>query len=163
EDQPRVGALDSSRTEHSDIYDFDQPTPTGGVPVVEPAPPAEPAPTTRIRTRVGKDKETPTRSSGPGGGRSGEADTLVRILTGIGLLYGAVLTTVAYDVGSFIAGRAIGSHPLMPEVSPNKTWEGALGGLTGSVAIAVLLVQAIHPWNIKHAALLGLIVAVVAP
>jgi phosphatidate cytidylyltransferase len=82
---------------------------------------------------------------------------------GVGLLYGPVLATVACDVGSFVAGQLIGTHPLMPEVSPNKTWEGALGGLTGSLLAAVLLVQFIHPWNLKHAALLGLMVAVVAP
>ena len=82
---------------------------------------------------------------------------------GLGLLMGAVLATVGCDVGSLIAGRAIGNHPLMPEVSPNKTWEGVLGGLTGSVLVSVVVVAQITPWNVKHAALLGLVVAVVSP
>ncbi|MDQ1396255.1 MAG: phosphatidate cytidylyltransferase, partial [Acidimicrobiaceae bacterium] len=82
---------------------------------------------------------------------------------GVGLLYGPVLCTIACDIGGFVAGRTVGTHPMMPEVSPNKTWEGALGGLTGSVAVAVIIVRGIHPWNLKHAALLGLMIAVVAP
>jgi phosphatidate cytidylyltransferase len=82
---------------------------------------------------------------------------------GVGLLLGAVLTTVAFDVGSLLAGRSFGSHPLLPEVSPAKTWEGLLGGLTGSLVMAAVVVGNIHPWGTTEALRLGLLVAVVAP
>jgi phosphatidate cytidylyltransferase len=39
--------------------------------------------------------------------------------------------TLAYAIGRF-AGRT----PLMPRVSPKKTWEGSGGGLFGAVAVA---------------------------
>jgi phosphatidate cytidylyltransferase len=36
---------------------------------------------------------------------------------------------VAADTGAFFAGRLFGRVPLAPRVSPNKTWEGVLGGM----------------------------------
>jgi phosphatidate cytidylyltransferase len=82
---------------------------------------------------------------------------------GIAFLLGAVIATVANDVGALVIGRWIGRHALAPNVSPHKTWEGWLGGAVFSVAISAAGVGAIHPWTPAHAALLGLVVAVVAP
>jgi phosphatidate cytidylyltransferase len=82
---------------------------------------------------------------------------------GIAFLLGAVIATVANDVGALVIGRWIGRHALAPNVSPHKTWEGWLGGGIFSIAISAAVVGAIHPWTPGHAALLGLVVAVVAP
>ncbi len=41
------------------------------------------------------------------------------------------------DTGAYFAGRFTGRTKLMPRVSPNKTVEGAIGGLLGSLALAV--------------------------
>ncbi len=38
------------------------------------------------------------------------------------------------DTGAFFIGKAFGRRKLIPYVSPNKTVEGALGGLLGAVA-----------------------------
>ena len=38
------------------------------------------------------------------------------------------------DIAAYFAGRAIGGPKLMPSVSPNKTWSGAIGGtVTGAL------------------------------
>jgi phosphatidate cytidylyltransferase len=48
----------------------------------------------------------------------------------------AVLT----DIGGYVFGVAFGRHKVAPSVSPNKSWEGLLGGLVvaGALAAAVL-------------------------
>ncbi len=38
------------------------------------------------------------------------------------------------DICAYAVGRTIGGPLLWPQVSPNKTWAGAIGGLAGGVA-----------------------------
>ena len=47
----------------------------------------------------------------------------------------------AYFTGKFIAGRWLGRHRMTPLLSPQKTWEGALGGLVSSIAIACIIIN----------------------
>jgi len=82
---------------------------------------------------------------------------------GIAFLLGAIIATVANDVGALVVGRWIGSRQLAPNVSPNKTWEGLAGGALASILVSTVAVGAIHPWSPANAALLGVVVAVVAP
>ena len=48
---------------------------------------------------------------------------------------GAALTTLLLlavaltDAGAYFAGKTLGRHKMAPVLSPNKTWEGAVGGL----------------------------------
>jgi phosphatidate cytidylyltransferase len=46
----------------------------------------------------------------------------------------------AGDIVAMYVGRALGSHKLAPRLSPNKTWEGAVGSLAGSVLVTVGLI-----------------------
>jgi phosphatidate cytidylyltransferase len=72
----------------------------------------------------------------------------------LGILSVSVGETLAYA-----AGKAIGKRKLAPVLSPKKTVEGAVGGLLGTVACAVLYGQAFLPaipaW---YAAAAGLVV-----
>jgi phosphatidate cytidylyltransferase len=43
------------------------------------------------------------------------------------------------DTGAYFAGRFLGNKKLYPDVSPKKTWAGAIGGLLGSVLAASLM------------------------
>jgi phosphatidate cytidylyltransferase len=47
-----------------------------------------------------------------------------------------VLLVIAADIGAFFVGRSLGKHKLAPQVSPGKTWEGALGGLATVALVA---------------------------
>jgi len=49
--------------------------------------------------------------------------------TGIFLMVYTLVTVVGCDVGAYFAGRAWGRRKLAPQISPNKSVEGALGGL----------------------------------
>ncbi len=82
---------------------------------------------------------------------------------GIAFLLGAIIATVSNDVGALVVGRWVGTHQLAPNVSPNKTWEGLAGGALASVLVSTIVVGRIHPWSPANAALLGVVVAVVAP
>jgi phosphatidate cytidylyltransferase len=72
-----------------------------------------------------------------------------------------VLSVSVGDTFAYGAGKAFGKQKLAPVLSPNKTVEGALGGLLGSVACAVLcglaFLPAIPAW---YAAAAGLAVGV---
>ena len=49
------------------------------------------------------------------------------------LIY-AILVTFSTDTGAYFIGRTFGRHKLLVSISPNKTWEGAVGGLLCAVA-----------------------------
>lgn len=56
-----------------------------------------------------------------------------------------VLAVAAGDTFAYFTGRAIGRRKLAPAISPNKTVEGAVGGLLGSVGCAVLYAHGFLP------------------
>jgi CDP-diglyceride synthetase len=82
---------------------------------------------------------------------------------GVAFVFGAVIVTVAYDVAAYTMGRRFGRHPLAPQVSPAKTWEGLVGGTVAAILVGAVVVSRIHPWDLKRAVALGIVVAVVAP
>ena len=51
----------------------------------------------------------------------------------------ALLVTFAVDTGAYLVGRSVGRRPMAPSISPNKTWEGSLGGFASAVAVALVL------------------------
>ena len=55
----------------------------------------------------------------------------------------------AGDTGAFFVGRWLGRVPLAPRVSPKKTWEGVIGGIVASGAVAWVCAH----WRIPHASL----------
>ncbi len=82
---------------------------------------------------------------------------------GIAFILAAVIVTVADDVGSLLVGSAMGRHQLAPSISPNKSWEGLIGGALAAILVSVVVVHFIHPWTVSKALLYGVVVAVVAP
>ncbi len=72
------------------------------------------------------------------------------------------------DVFAYFVGCAIGKHKMIPEISPKKTWEGAVGGVFFTVVaflvygiIISLVTTDVRP-NYIVLAVLGLVLSVVS-
>lgn len=75
------------------------------------------------------------------------------------LLFFLVVVVQLSDVFQYIWGKLVGRHPIAPTVSPNKTWEGFLGGIVCAVLLGTSLWW-ITPFNPWQAALMALAIAV---
>ncbi len=82
------------------------------------------------------------------------------------LLY-LVLVTKMTDTGALFFGKSLGKRHLAPKISPNKTWEGAIGGTT--VAVVTGLIVYLSAWesagielSIVGIVLLSFVISVVA-
>lgn len=64
----------------------------------------------------------------------------------VALILFVVLLIALNDIGAFFVGRAFGRRKLAPQVSPNKTVEGLLGGLIVVGVVASILVT-FPPWE----------------
>lgn len=49
------------------------------------------------------------------------------------------MIVASFDAGAYIIGSFLGTHPLLPRVSPYKTWEGVGGGLGAAGITAWIL------------------------
>ncbi len=88
----------------------------------------------------------------------------LRNLPHVGATYTvAAIVVIAFtDIFAMVVGSTLGKTPLT-SISPNKTWEGALGGFVASVAIASSM-SALPMLGIswQHGALVGAITSVAA-
>lgn len=57
---------------------------------------------------------------------------------GLAAVVFVVIVVVTTDTAAYFAGRAIGGPKLWPQVSPKKTWSGAIGGLLAAVLLGTL-------------------------
>lgn len=69
---------------------------------------------------------------------------LLRDSEGVATLPLAFFLPWGCDMMAYFSGMLFGKHKLIPEVSPKKTVEGAIGGVIGAAAIAV-----IYGWLMK--------------
>ena len=73
-----------------------------------------------------------------------------------------IAVVAASDTGGYAVGAVLGRHPMAPQVSPKKSWEGFAGSLAASVAVGYPLVAyvLVGPW--AAGVLLGAVTAVTA-
>jgi phosphatidate cytidylyltransferase len=68
---------------------------------------------------------------------------LVYPLEGSGRVFSLMIGVVCSDVGGYAVGVLFGKHPMVPSISPNKSWEGLAGsllfGVTATALSAILL------------------------
>ena len=80
---------------------------------------------------------------------------------GAGLVLFIVFLTEFNDVAQFTWGRAFGRHRIVPFVSPNKTWEGFIGGLFTTTVLAWPLAAWLTPLSTTEALAVGVGIAAV--
>ncbi len=74
-----------------------------------------------------------------------------------------LLVVMAGDTAAYFVGISLGRRKLYPAISPNKSVEGAIGGLAGSLAGAYLAMAWFFPaLGIWDCLLLGLLIGVIA-
>ncbi|MFI1913106.1 phosphatidate cytidylyltransferase [Nocardia sp. NPDC020380] len=84
-----------------------------------------------------------------------EHDGNLRVLT-------FMILVVCSDVGGYVAGVLFGKHPMVPHISPKKSWEGFGGSLVFCVIGGLLTVTLLLQANSMIGVLLGVALVLVA-
>jgi len=77
---------------------------------------------------------------------------------GRGLLLFVVFVTEINDVMQFTWGKILGKHKIIPKVSPNKTWEGFIGGMISTTFIGYFF-HFLTPLTPVQAGVISLVIA----
>jgi len=92
--------------------------------------------------------------------------TLDGRVTGQFYVFYCIAITKFSDMGAYLTGSLIGRHPLVPHISPKKTWEGFFGALAfsllASLGLFALMPGHLSVLNWTHAAVLGLLLGFAA-
>ena len=71
-------------------------------------------------------------------------------------------TVWATDIFAYLTGRRLDGPLLVPQLSPKKTWSGAIGGLAGGVVAGALVAYASARTHLVAAGVLALILSTAA-
>lgn len=64
------------------------------------------------------------------------------------------------DTGAYLAGRSFGRYKLFERISPNKTWEGFIGGVVLAIVVGLNLARYFQELSSSQWALMALIIGV---
>lgn len=78
----------------------------------------------------------------------------------IGLVLFLIFITEFNDVCQYIWGKMLGRHKIIPRVSPNKTWEGFLGGVVTISLCAGILAPFLTPLTVFMGMGAGMILSI---
>ncbi len=77
----------------------------------------------------------------------------------IGLVLFLLFMTQFNDVSQYVWGKMLGKHKIIPKVSPNKTWEGFLGGLGTVTLCCGLVAPLLTPLSFAQGLIAGLLIS----
>lgn len=90
----------------------------------------------------------------------GHLGFLANAANAYGYLGYVVFATEVNDIAAYTFGKLFGRHPLRSEISPKKTWEGAVGALAVSMSLPWLLRFSLPEFGPVQLILAGLIVGI---
>jgi phosphatidate cytidylyltransferase len=79
---------------------------------------------------------------------------------GVGLVLYLISLTEINDVAQYLWGKSCGRRKVVPDVSPNKTWAGLVGGVASTTVLAMVLAPFLTPLSGWHALLVGALIGV---
>jgi phosphatidate cytidylyltransferase len=91
-------------------------------------------------------------------------------VTGPGLVTLLIVAVALTDAAAYVTGTLLGKHKMAPTLSPNKTWEGAMGGFVITLGAMVafywlsgdLMRGALPHWTLPRYLYTGAVLSVVA-
>ncbi len=91
--------------------------------------------------------------------RSG--DTIVTPYGLLAVLF-VILSVISTDTLAYFTGRGVGGPKLWPSVSPNKTWSGLIGGVSGAAVVGAIFGMLMPGGHPVQLAVTGLLLGLVA-
>ena len=88
------------------------------------------------------------------------AAMLVYPTDGAGRVFCLMITVVASDSGGYAVGVLFGKHPMVPAISPKKSWEGLAGSLVFGITAAILTATFLAHRPLWVGALLGVVLVI---
>lgn len=79
---------------------------------------------------------------------------------GLGLIFFILFITIFNDCMQMICGKLLGKHKIIPKVSPNKTWEGFIGGVIATTLMSAGLAPFLTPLTLGQSVFGGAVLAV---
>ena len=86
----------------------------------------------------------------------------INVDAGCALVWVLFACTWASDTFAYFVGSAVGSHKLASSISPNKTVEGFLGSIVGTILTAIIVGTIIFGLPLVKMAVAGFVLAIVA-
>ncbi|KOO16616.1 phosphatidate cytidylyltransferase [Vibrio xuii] len=77
----------------------------------------------------------------------------------MGMLLFLLIFTQFNDVCQYVWGKSFGKHKIVPKVSPNKTWEGFIGGALTVIAASYFVAPYLTPLTGVQGLVAGVIIA----
>lgn len=77
----------------------------------------------------------------------------------IGLVF---LLAFSSDTFAYLVGVSIGKHKLIPDVSPNKSIEGAIGGIIGTCLMTIIYLSYFNFSSIGYDIIIGILASIFA-
>ncbi len=80
------------------------------------------------------------------------------IASGPALLLFLVFLTEMNDIAQFCWGKLLGKHKITPTISPNKTWEGFIGGILTTICLAIIF-RFLSKFNLQFSIYVGVLIS----
>lgn len=79
---------------------------------------------------------------------------------GIGLVLFLLFMTQFNDVSQYGWGKLFGKHKILPKVSPNKTWQGFIGGVATITLVSAFVAPHLTPLSLQQGVIAGVLISV---